>query len=61
MSEKERILDVLHFGEYPVYEVVEKGSGGDIVIRHVRTPGDSITLIRSTLPHLIESLSRIPV
>jgi len=59
MSTKERILDVIHVGEFPVYEVVELQPGGDIQIRHVSDPDESITFDRKALPTLIEVLSGI--
>jgi hypothetical protein len=55
----ERILDVIHVGEFPVYEIVEVSKGGDIKLRYVQNPEASITLVRSVIPRLINVLENI--
>ncbi|MGQ9672780.1 MAG: hypothetical protein ACUVV5_06565 [Candidatus Aminicenantales bacterium] len=61
MREGERVLDILHVGEYPVYEIVEVGRGGDIKIRCLHNPEESVLLVRSSIPKLIAILDRIKV
>ncbi len=58
---EERVLDILHVGEYPVYEIVEVSRGGDIKIRCLHNPEESILLIRSSIPKLIAILDRIKI
>ncbi|MDH7513417.1 MAG: hypothetical protein QHH14_10785 [Clostridiales bacterium] len=58
---EERIIDTLHVGEYPVYEIIEVSRGGDIKIRCIHNPEESITLIRSSIPKLVTILDRIRV
>ncbi len=58
---EERIIDTLHVGEYPVYEIIEVSRGGDIKIRCIYNPEESITLIRSSIPKLVTILDRIRV
>jgi hypothetical protein len=59
MYGSERILDVIHVGEFPVYEIVEVSKGGDIKLRYVQNPEASITLVRSVIPRLINVLENI--
>lgn len=59
MPDTERILDVLHVGEFPVYEVVEVGRGGNIEIRYVLNPEESINLDRCVIPRLVRILEKI--
>jgi hypothetical protein len=61
MKEKEKILDIIHVGEFPVYEIVEVEKGGDIKLRYIQNPQESITLVRSTLPRLIYVLDKIKI
>ena len=61
MSDKEHILDIIHVGEFPVYEIVEVEKGGDIQIRYATGPEESITLVRSAIPSLIKVLDKIKV
>lgn len=61
MREGERVLDILHVGEYPVYEIVEVARGGDIKIRCLHNPEESVLLVRSVIPKLIAILDRIKV
>lgn len=61
MSDSERILDVIHVGEFPVYEIAEVSTGGDIKLRYVQNPGESITLVRSVIPRLINVLENIKI
>ncbi len=58
---EERVLDILHVGEYPVYEIVEVSRGGDIKIRCLHNPYTLILLIRSSIPKLIAILDRIKI
>ena len=59
MPDTERILDVLHVGEFPVYEVVEVSEGGNIEIRYVLNPEESINLERCVIPRLVRILEKI--
>ena len=59
--DKEKILDIIHVGEFPVYEIVELRKGGDIKIRYIQNPEESITLVRSTIPRFIYVLDRIKI
>ena len=61
MFDSERILDVIHVGEFPVYEIVEVSRGGDIKLRYVQNPEESITLVRSIIPRLVNVLENIKV
>jgi len=61
MIEGERVIDILHVGEYPVYEIVEVSRGGDIKIRCLHNPAESILLVRSSIPKLVSILDRIKV
>ncbi len=61
MENKEKILDVVHVGEFPVYEVVEVSRGGDIKIRYVLDPEESITLDRRVIPVLVRILEKIKI
>ena len=61
MSDTERILDVIHVSEFPIYEIVEVSTGGDIKLRYVQNPEESITLIRSVIPQLINVLETIKI
>ncbi|MDH4218165.1 MAG: hypothetical protein OEY18_11415 [Candidatus Aminicenantes bacterium] len=61
MFDSERILDVIHVGEFPVYEIVEVSRGGDIKLRYVQNPEESITLVRSVIPRLVNVLENIKV
>ncbi len=61
MQNPERILDVIHIGEFPIYEVVEVDEGGNIELRYVQNPEDSITLVRSVIPRLISVLENIKI
>jgi hypothetical protein len=61
MTDIERILDVIHVGEFPVYEVVEVSKGGNIKVRYVQNPENSITLVRSVIPRLINALETIKI
>lgn len=61
MPDEERILDIIHVGEYPVYEIVEVKEQGTIKIRYIENPEESITLVRSVIPMLIKVLSRIKI
>jgi hypothetical protein len=61
MPDSERILDVIHVGEFPVYEIVEVSTGGDIKLRYVQNPDESITLVRSVIPRLINVLENIKI
>lgn len=61
MPKTERILDVIHVGEFPIYEVVEIAEGGDIKLRYVQNPETSITLVRSMIPRLINVLENIKI
>ncbi len=61
MTEKEKILDVVHVGEFPVYEVVELERGGDIAIRFTTAPQQSITVVRSAVPALVRVLETIKI
>lgn len=59
MPKTERILDVIHVGEFPLYEIVEVSKGGNIKLRYAQNPEDSITLVRSMIPRLINVLENI--
>jgi hypothetical protein len=59
MPYTEKILDVLHVGEFPVYEVVELSRGGNIEIRYVLNPEASINLERCVIPRLVKILEKI--
>jgi hypothetical protein len=61
MTHQERVLDILHVGEYPVYEIVEVSRGGDIMIRCIHNPDESVTLMRSSIPKLVSILDRIKI
>ena len=61
MTNTEIILDVIHVGEFPVYEVVEVNKGGNIKVRYVQNPDESITLVRSMIPRLINVLENIKI
>jgi len=61
MPDSERILDVIHVGEFPVYEIVEVSRGGDIKLRYVQNPDEFITLVRSVIPKLVSSLEKIKI
>ena len=61
MTDQERVLDILHVGEYPVYEIIEVSRGGDIKIRCLHNPDESVTLIRSSIPKLVSILDKIKV
>jgi hypothetical protein len=61
MPDTEKILDVLHVGEFPVYEVVELCRGGEIKIRYVMNPEESITLDRCVIPLLVRILEKIKI
>ncbi len=61
MPNTEKILDVIHVGEFPVYEIVEISPGGDIKLRYAQNPDDSITLVRSVIPRLINVLETIKI
>jgi hypothetical protein len=61
MTDIERILDVIHVGEFPIYEVVEVSRGGNIKVRYVQNPENSITLVRSVIPRLINALETIKI
>ncbi len=61
MIGEEKILDILHVGEYPVYEIVEVSRGGDIKIRCLHNPEESILLVRSSIPKLVMILDKIKV
>jgi hypothetical protein len=61
MYGSERILDVIHIGEFPVYEIVEVRKGGNIKLRYVQNPDESITLVRSMIPRLINVLENIKI
>jgi hypothetical protein len=59
--DKEKILDIIHVGEFPVYEIVELQESGDIKIRYIQDPEESITLVRSAIPRFIHILDRIKI
>ena len=59
--DKEKILDIIHVGEFPVYEIVELRKSGDIKIRYIQNPEESIILVRSAIPRLIYVLDRIKI
>lgn len=61
MTDEKKILDTIHVGEFPVYEVAEVREGGDIEIRYVQNPEQSITLVRSVIPRLINILDQIKI
>jgi hypothetical protein len=61
MTNTEKILDVIHVGEFPVYEVVEVSKGGNIMVKYVQNPDESITLVRSMIPRLINILENIKI
>ena len=61
MPDSETILDVIHVGEFPVYEIVEVSRGGDIKLRYVHNPEEFITLVRSAIPKLVSSLEKIKI
>ena len=61
MIEKEKILDVIHVGDFPVYEVVEVRSKGDIKIRYIQNSEESITLVRGAIPKLVHVLDKIKI
>jgi len=61
MQNAEKILDILHVGEFPVYEVVEVCRGGDIKIRYALNPEESITLDRGVIPFLVRVLEKIKI
>lgn len=61
MEEKERILEVVHVGEFPAYEIVEVGRGGDIRLRFVQDPEESITIARRAIPRLIDALAKLKI
>jgi len=61
MTNTEKILDVIHVGEFPVYEIVEVSKGGNIKLRYVQNPDESITLVRSMIPRLINVLENIKI
>lgn len=61
MIEEERVIDILHVGEYPVYEIVEVCRGGDIKIRCLHNPEEAIVIVRSSIPKLVAILDQIKV
>jgi len=61
MTNTEKILDVIHVSEFPVYEIVEVSKGGNIKLRYVQNPDESITLVRSMIPRLISVLENIKI
>lgn len=61
MADEEKILDVLHIGEFPVYEVVEVSRGGNIEIRYVLNPEVSVNLERCVIPRLVQILEKIKI
>jgi len=61
MSDEEKILDIIHVGEFPVYEIVEVKKGGDIKIRYAQNPEESMTLVRSAIPMLVRVLDKIKI
>ena len=59
MIDKEKFHEIIGPTDKPVYEVFEEKKGGDIIIRMVEVPKESIMLFRSVIPTLIEILKKI--
>ena len=59
MIDKERFHEIIGPTDNPVYEVFEEKKGGDIIIRMIEEPKESIMLFRSVIPRLIQVLNKI--
>ena len=59
MADKEKFHETIAAGNTPVYEVFEEKIGGDIIIKMVEEPGESIILFRSVIPRVIKVLNKI--
>ncbi len=59
MADKEKFHETIGMGNTPVYEVFEEKIGGDIIIKMVEEPKESITLFRSVIPTVVKVLNKI--
>jgi len=59
MIDKEKFHEMIGPGDTSVYEVFEEKRGGDIIIRMVEEPRESITLFRSVIPEVVKVLNKI--
>jgi len=59
MIDKEKFHEIIGPTDRPVYEVFEEKKGGDIIIRMVEVPRESIRLFRSVIPVVIKVLNKI--